>query len=639
MLQDNGANGNTTTAYWDEWSSKIIAALGLKKTSQREWHGRCPNCGGKDRFWITEYHGEVKTNCRQCEDWKSINEILTRQGLLPEWKPMTKQEKVVKLPEPQELHPYLTQKRIKLHNAKIDEGDIHITIINNKGERVGTQFIEPDGKKKFSFQMPVTGNFAVVGGKIEEFAYLCEGHATAASVHEATGKPAVHCLSAGNIVAVCKALQEVKPNARLVIAGDNDEAGRKACEKAFIECGVEHILPPTEGQDWNDVWCTKGAEATKKLLQPVNVLDEVIFPDQAQVQLNTKYIVKNWFSENTISLIYGPSNVGKSFFVTHCAWHIAANEQWIGSRVNGGCVLLLATEGGYLYQNRIVALQQKYPEHTNVKLAVRPSPINLYDAEEDIAKVKAIISELTRKHGPVKMLIIDTLARATSGGYGFDENDNSAMSRFGAKLDELRDETGVHVCIVHHSGKDSSKGARGASSLKALVDTEVELSQDEGSKVRTAKATKQRDMETGSEINFILEIVELGRDSDDEPVTTCVIREATKDEMDDATSETRPQGSNQKLFKKCFMQLRGERVGSANPTGAGFPEARKFWCISKEDLEGHFCGKVTTKNPSQTFSQTLTKLIEKGYCEMNEGKIWIISKEGRLSSSEEVSPF
>ena len=86
---------------------------------------------------------------------------------------------------------------------------------------------------------------------------------------------------------------------------------------------------------------------------------------------------------------------------------------------------MLATEGGYLYQNRIVALQQSYPEHINVKLAVRPSPINLYDAEEDIAKVKAIISELTKKHGPVKMLIIDTLARATSGGHGFDENDNS----------------------------------------------------------------------------------------------------------------------------------------------------------------------------------------------------------------------
>ena len=65
---------------------------------------------------------------------------------------MQKEEKVVKLPEPQELHPYLTQKRIKLHNAKIDEGDIHITIINNKGERVGTQFIEPDGKRSLAFK-------------------------------------------------------------------------------------------------------------------------------------------------------------------------------------------------------------------------------------------------------------------------------------------------------------------------------------------------------------------------------------------------------------------------------------------------------------------------------------------------------
>ena len=342
MLQDNGANGNTTTAYWDEWSSKIIAALGLKKLSQREWHGSCPNCGGKDRFWIANYHGEVKVNCRQCEDWKSITEIMRQQGLLPEWEPMQKEEKVVKLPEPQELHPYLTQKRIKLHNAKIDEGDIHITIINNKGERVGTQFIEPDGKKKFSFQMPVTGNFAVVGGKIEEFAYLCEGFATACSVYEATGKPAVHALNAGNLVAVCKALQEVKPNARLVIAGDNDEAGRKACEKAFIECGVEHILPPNEGQDWNDVWCTKGAEATKKLLQPVNVLDEVIFPDQAIAQTQQTYIIKEWLTENTISVVYGASNVGKSFFAMDLSWHVAANEQWMGCKVKAvQCFILL----------------------------------------------------------------------------------------------------------------------------------------------------------------------------------------------------------------------------------------------------------------------------------------------------------
>ena len=89
------------------------------------------------------------------------------------------------------------------------------------------------------------------------------------------GKPAVHALNAGNLVAVCKALQEVKPNARLVIAGDNDEAGRKACEKAFIECGVDIFCHQTKGKIGMTYGAQKAREATKKLLQPVNVLDEV----------------------------------------------------------------------------------------------------------------------------------------------------------------------------------------------------------------------------------------------------------------------------------------------------------------------------------------------------------------------------
>lgn len=193
--------------------------------------------------------------------------------------------------------------------------------------------------------------------------------------------------------------------------------------------------------------------------------------------------------------------------------------------------------------------------------------------------------------------------------------------------------------LVHHSGKDTSKGARGASALRAACDTEIELTIDEDTRVRTAKATKQRDMETGAEINFALQVIELGQDADGDQVTTCIIREATDEEMEEAQSDIRPQGANQKLFRKCFNQLRGEGVGGPNPAGAGFPDAHKFWCIDKSDLEAHFMGKVTTKNPQQTFTQTLTKLIEKGYCEMNEGKIWIVTKDGRLSDKERSSPF
>ncbi|MGB0299622.1 MAG: AAA family ATPase, partial [Paracoccaceae bacterium] len=198
-----------------------------------------------------------------------------------------------------------------------------------------------------------------------------------------------------------------------------------------------------------------------------------------------------------------------------------------------------------------------------------PSPINLYDAEEDIAKIEAIISEIGRRKEPVSVLVIDTLARATAGQ--MDENNNSEMSKLIAGLDAIRQRTGVHIMLVHHSGKDTSKGARGASALRAACDTEIELTIDEDTRVRTAKATKQRDMETGAEINFALQVIELGQDADGDQVTTCIIREATDEEMEEAQSDIRPQGANQKLFRKCFNQLRGEGVGGPNPAGAGFP--------------------------------------------------------------------
>jgi len=553
-----------------------------------------------------------------------------------ESKNMSDADNVVKLPESEGPHPYLTRKRIKQHDAIIDEGDLHIRIINNQGKVIGTQFIDESGKKKFNYGLEYKGCFHVVGGPIKEFAYLCEGFATAASVHEATGKPAVHCLNAANIADVAGALREVKPETRFVVAGDNDPAGLKACEKAFAEHGIECVLPDSEGLDWNDVWIARGAEATRKKLEPRNVLDDVIFPWNAKPQLDSTYIIKNWIAENSISVVYGPSNVGKSFFCMSLAYYIAAGEEWINNKVKRGSVLYLATEGGRAFENRLYALHEKHG-FNDVSLAVRPSPINLYDADEDIAKVEAIMAEIGKRMEPVRVLVIDTLARATAGQ--MDENNNSEMSKLIAGLDAIRERTGVHIMLVHHSGKDASKGARGASALRAACDTEIELSFDEETRVRTARATKQRDMETGAEINFVLQIVELGQDADGDQVTTCIIREATREEMEEVHNDARPQGQNQKRFKKCFMQLRGEGVGGANPTGAGWPEARKYWCIDKDDLEAHFVGKTTTKNPKQTFTQTLAKLIEKGYCEMNEGKIWIAAKEGKVSDSEADTPF
>ena len=382
MIGQNVGKIKYPDATYSEFAPQIIAALGLKKTSHKEHHGPCPNCGGVDRFWISEYQGLVKVNCRQCQDWQRIIQILREMHVYPdkeiisetsynESKNMSDADNVVKLPESEGPHPYLTRKRIKQHDAIIDEGDLHIRIINNQGKVIGTQFIDESGKKKFNYGLEYKGCFHVVGGPIKEFAYLCEGFATAASVHEATGKPAVHCLNAANIADVAGALREVKPETRFVVAGDNDPAGIKACEKAFAEHGIECVLPDSEGLDWNDVYIARGAEATRKKLEPRNVLDDVIFPWNAKPQLDSTYIIKNWIAENSISVVYGPSNVGKSFFCMSLAYHIAAGEEWINNKVKRGSVLYLATEGGRAFENRLYALHEKHG-FNDVSLAVRP---------------------------------------------------------------------------------------------------------------------------------------------------------------------------------------------------------------------------------------------------------------------------
>lgn len=108
---------------------------------------------------------------------------------------------------------------------------------------------------------------------------LCEGYATGASIHEATGHAVIVTFDSGNLVNVAKALRDKTKksgkNPRFLIAGDNDQftiingvpsnaGNRKANEAAGI-LGCDFILPDfadLEGNptDFNDLHCREGLE-------------------------------------------------------------------------------------------------------------------------------------------------------------------------------------------------------------------------------------------------------------------------------------------------------------------------------------------------------------------------------------------
>ena len=614
---------NFKRAIWSEYSPQIISALNLKKVTQGEYHGSCPNCGGKDRFWINEYNGEVKVQCRQCDDFKEITNILRSQGLWPE-RENGFTVKEIEWPSVSTQHPYLAKKKIAQHNALIDGSNLIIPINNYMARKVGTQTITPDGTKKFSKGMPVIGNFSVLGGTITDIAYIAEGWATAASISEATGKPAVFALNANNITEVITNLKIAKPHAEFIVCADNDDAGIKGAEKAKEDHGTKYMLPP-KGMDYNDLWVAQGADAVVNFLTPKRFQDTVFWADDARPILTNNYLIKNWLGANQLSCLYGASNTGKSFLALDMSWHIATGREWNGNKVIKGVVLYMATEGGNSFRNRVYALKDHYGDE-NALLAVRPSPVDMFNSDVDLPTLENLCSEIRDEKGEIALIVVDTLSRAMAGA---NENTSEDMSQFIKNCDILRNISNAHLMIVHHTGKDTAKGARGSSALKAALDTEIELDVQQDSGIRTALCTKQRDLESGAAYSFRLNVSVLGVDPDGDDITTVVIAKCDAEELEEAKKKI-PKGKNQKLFLECFRQLKADKVGQPNPAGTGWPEPHTYWVIQEEDVREHFTGKFSGSNHRSAWKQTLEAMISGDFMCMNQGQIWLLAKEGKV---------
>jgi hypothetical protein len=98
------------------------------------------------------------------------------------------------------------------------------------------------------------------------------------------------------------------------------------------------------------------------------------------------------------------------------------------------------------------------------------------------------------------------------------------MSRYLANVGRVRVACDLFVLIIHHTGKDLSRGGRGHSSLRAALDVEITTADDATGK--KFKLTKARDAASGIEHGFRLDVVDVGRDSDGDPITSCVVAPA-----------------------------------------------------------------------------------------------------------------
>ena len=106
------------------------------------------------------------------------------------------------------------------------------------------QRIYPDGRKRNATGCPLTGLVYPFGRRSDKCALvLAEGWATAATAYQALGFDAAQpwpvfcCFGAGNLLGVTRAAHARWPESPILIAADDDDAGRKAALEAAREVG------------------------------------------------------------------------------------------------------------------------------------------------------------------------------------------------------------------------------------------------------------------------------------------------------------------------------------------------------------------------------------------------------------------
>lgn len=229
-----------------------------------------------------------------------------------------------------------------------------------------------------------------------------------------------------------------------------------------------------------------------------------------------KWIIKGVLPQAELGMIYGPSGSGKTFFVLDMIAAIARGVEWRGCRVTQGSVAYIASEGAGGVKNRIRGYGVGHGvEIDSIPLYVLGNAPNLMERKDTRG-----IGEALNMLGTFSVIVVDTYAASMPGG---DENSGKDAGRVLANCRELHKATGAMVLMVHHTGKDTTKGARGWSGLRAALDFEMEI--ERTGQDRIASITKLKDgQDEGIDWGFSLKPIGLGIfDEDDDEVRSCVV--------------------------------------------------------------------------------------------------------------------
>jgi putative DNA primase/helicase len=169
-------------------------------------------------------------------------------------------------------HPYLVRKGIEPHGVRIKSDKLIIPARDTAGTLHTFQYIDAEGRKRFLKGGAVAGHYFDIGGLTEGAPLcICEGFATGASIHQATGYPVAVAFDCGNLEAVARSLKDKHPELPFIVCADNDtetdgNPGLTKARTAALAIDAE-LCFPNGVVDFNDLHAEAGLDAVRDVIQ------------------------------------------------------------------------------------------------------------------------------------------------------------------------------------------------------------------------------------------------------------------------------------------------------------------------------------------------------------------------------------
>lgn len=174
-------------------------------------------------------------------------------------------------------HPYLVHKGVQLHGLKAEGDALLIPLRDVSTSLHSLQTIGIKGDKRFQTGGRIKGCYFGIG-KPKSMLIVCEGFATGASLHEATGHAVACAMNAGNLLEVAQALHSKYPSLHIVVAADDDwrtegNPGLTKAREAALAVGGKLAVPvfdcnrPEGATDFNDLSQIAGANAVRRCIE------------------------------------------------------------------------------------------------------------------------------------------------------------------------------------------------------------------------------------------------------------------------------------------------------------------------------------------------------------------------------------